>query len=94
MIFVGLNDSFEGVFQAVRRCWRFGQTQPVDVYMVASEFEGAVVANIKRKEAQHEAMGAAMAEFTLDLTVAEVRGYSRAKAQVFKAKMEMPAWLS
>lgn len=94
MIFVGLNDSFEQVFQAVRRCWRFGQAQSVDVYMIASELEGAVVANIRRKEAQHEAMGAALAEFTRDLTMAYLRGSNaRAKAQVFKTRMEMPAWL-
>jgi len=94
MIFVGMSDSFEGFYQAVRRCWRFGQTAPVDVYMIASELEGAVVANIRRKEAQHEAMGAALAEFTRDLTMAYLRGSNtRAKAQVFKTRMEMPAWL-
>ncbi len=93
MIFVGLNDSFEQMFQAVRRCWRFGQTMPVDVYVVASELEGAVVANIRRKEAQHEEMGASLAEFTRDLTMAEVRGRARKAAQVFKTKMEMPSWL-
>lgn len=94
MIFVGLNDSFEQVFQAVRRCWRFGQGEPVDVYMIASELEGAVVANIRRKESQHEAMGAALAEFTRDLTMAYLRGgRSRVKAQAFKTRMETPAWL-
>src|SRR6185437_7246855 len=30
MIFVGVNDSFEQIFQAIRRCWRFGQTKPVN----------------------------------------------------------------
>lgn len=50
MAFVGLSDSFEQYFQAVRRCWRFGQKQPVDVYVITSEAEGAVVKNIKRKE--------------------------------------------
>lgn len=49
MAFVGLSDSFEQYFQAVRRCWRFGQKKPVDVYVITSEAEGAVVKNIKRK---------------------------------------------
>ena len=61
MVFVGLNDSFEQVYQAIRRCWRFGQTRPVNVYMIASELEGAVVANILAKEAAFDAMGAALA---------------------------------
>ena len=42
MIFVGLSDSFEAYYQAVRRCWRFGQTNAVDVYVVISDAEGAV----------------------------------------------------
>jgi len=52
MAFVGLSDSYEQLYQAVRRCWRFGQTRPVTVHVVTAETEGAVVANIARKEAQ------------------------------------------
>ena len=51
-IFVGLSDSYEQFYQAIRRTWRFGQTKPVDCYVVTSSIEGAVVANIKRKEQQ------------------------------------------
>ena len=47
--FVGLNDSFEQVFQAIRRFWRFGQAKPVNVHFIAAETEGAVVANLRRK---------------------------------------------
>jgi len=56
MVFVGLSDSFEQYFQAVRRCWRFGQKKPVDVYVITSEAEGAVVKNIKRKEREANIM--------------------------------------
>ncbi len=49
-VFVGLNDSFEQLFQAIRRCWRFGQRKPVNVYLIASELEGAVIANLEAKE--------------------------------------------
>lgn len=50
--FVGLSDSYEQFYQAVRRCWRFGQTRPVECYVIAASTEGAVVANIERKERQ------------------------------------------
>lgn len=56
MAFVGLSDSYEQQYQAIRRCWRFGQTQPVNVHVVTADTEGAVVANIKRKEEQATAM--------------------------------------
>jgi DNA modification methylase len=52
MCFVGLSDSYEQQYQAIRRCWRFGQEKPVDVHVITSAAEGAVVANIERKEKQ------------------------------------------
>jgi superfamily II DNA helicase RecQ len=64
VVFVGLSDSFEAYFQAIRRCWRFGQKMPVDVYIIISEREGAVLKNIKRKEADAQKMIAGMVEFT------------------------------
>jgi DNA modification methylase len=54
VVFVRLSDSYEQYYQAVRRCWRFGQNKPVQVRIVVSELEGAVVRNIERKE--HDAM--------------------------------------
>lgn len=50
MAFVGLSDSFEQFYQAVRRCWRFGQKCPVNAHVIVADTEGAVVANIQRKE--------------------------------------------
>ncbi|WP_173931368.1 helicase [Chelativorans sp. Marseille-P2723] len=78
--FVGLNDSFEQVFQAIRRFWRFGQTKPVNVHFIAAETEGAVVANLRRKEADAERMAAAMVKHMADLSSVEVRGMARTVA--------------
>ena len=50
MVFVGLNDSYEAYYQAIRRCWRYGQTRPVHVHIVLSELEGQIAANVARKE--------------------------------------------
>jgi superfamily II DNA or RNA helicase len=52
MIFCGVNDSYEAYYQAVRRCWRFGQTSPVDVHIVVSELEQQIVDNVRRKESE------------------------------------------
>lgn len=56
MCFVGLSDSFESFYQALRRCYRFGQKHPVNVHIIISEKEGNVLENIKRKEANAKAM--------------------------------------
>jgi DNA modification methylase len=52
MAFVGLSDSWEQMYQATRRCWRFGQASEVQRYLIISETEGAVMKNLARKEAQ------------------------------------------
>lgn len=52
VLFVGLSDSYEQYYQAVRRCWRFGQTHAVRVVIVASNREQAVLENVRRKERQ------------------------------------------
>ncbi len=94
MVFVGLTDSFEQVYQAVRRCWRFGQSRPVDVYFVASELEGAVVANLRRKEAAFDAMLDAMAEHMRDLMREQVIGGRNATTNYNpQTPMQVPEWL-
>jgi hypothetical protein len=94
MVFVGLNDSFEQLFQAIRRTWRFGQARPVNVYMIASDLEGAVVKNLQAKERKYEEMAGAMAAHMKDLCRAEVRGDTAIAARYEpKQRMEHPAWL-
>lgn len=52
MAFVGLSDSYESYYQAIRRCWRFGQTEPVHVHIVLSELESEIAGNVRAKERQ------------------------------------------
>ncbi len=77
MAFVGVTDSFESYYQAVRRCWRFGQRRDVHVHVFASSAEGAVVANLKRKERDALAMAESLSKETRDAVMAEVTGLKR-----------------
>ncbi len=92
--FVGLNDSFEQVYQATRRFWRFGQTQPVNVHFVAASTEGAVLANLRRKEADAERMGAAMVAHMADLSSELIHGAGRDFERYSpQFPINIPAWL-
>ena len=92
--FVGLNDSFEQVYQAQRRFWRFGQDKPVTVHFIAAETEGAVVANLKRKEADADRMAAAMVMHMADLSTKAVRGQVRDKPNYNpQQSVKLPSWL-
>lgn len=74
MAFVGLDDSFEKFYQAVRRCYRFGQTRSVQVHMFTAENEGQILANLKRKEIAHHEMSANMVGFMKDIMDKELQG--------------------
>ena len=56
MAFVGLSDSFEQTYQAIKRCHRFGQTEEVNVWMISANTEGNIKKNIARKQEQHNTM--------------------------------------
>lgn len=92
MVFVGLSDSYEQFYQAIRRCWRFGQTKSVDVHVIVSTAEMGVLDNIKRKEADAQRMSEAMVREA-------ARGFmeqtprSRSFYESMRGKVERPAWL-
>jgi len=72
--FVGLDDSYEQMYQAIRRCWRFGQTKPVDVHIITAEALGAIKSNIQRKEKQMEQMQLRMVEHMQEAMQREIKG--------------------
>jgi superfamily II DNA or RNA helicase len=62
VVFVGRSFSYESWYQAVRRCWRFGQARPVDVHLVVAEGEDQIGRVIDRKAEDHKTMKAAMVD--------------------------------
>lgn len=94
MIFVGLSDSYELLYQAIRRCFRFGQEHTVNVYIITSTAEGAVRENIERKDEQCRRMVAEMVKHTKEILSEEIRETVR-MTEEYKPAVEMllPAWL-
>ena len=92
VVFVGLSDSFEEYYQAIRRCWRFGQTEQVNVYVITSEREGAVVKNIKRKEKDFESMLKGMISATQEITKKNIKETSREIEAYMTETMKGTGW--
>jgi len=92
--FVGVTDSWESYYQAVRRCWRFGQSRQVEVHIFASDIEGAVVANLRRKEADALAMAESLSAETREAVIREVVGLKR-ETNNYNAtrRIAVPSWL-
>jgi len=82
MIFLGLGDSYESYYQAIRRCWRFGQDSPVHVYIVITDHETEIVENVRRKEVEAAALSRAIVEGGKEFEMDEL-GRGRADSEVF-----------
>jgi len=81
MVFVGLSDSWEKYYQAIRRCWRFGQTKTVHVHIISADTEGGVVANIKRKEKQNRQLSEEMVSLMREFMEKEIHGSTIEKTE-------------
>lgn len=91
MAFVGLSYSYEQLYQAIRRSWRYGQTCPVNAHIIMADTEGPVLETIRRKQKQHLEMKAEMVSAMKEVQL-EIRAplglHAFARPQV-----EIPAWL-
>lgn len=89
MMFVGISYSWESLYQAIRRCYRFGQKSPVDVHLILSEPEQSVLESLKRKERDALAMRHAMVEAAMEGFAA-----ARTRSTYHHPKVEVPSWLT
>ncbi len=90
--FVGVNDSWESFYQAIRRCWRFGQKFPVHAHIIAASTEGNVLENLKRKEREAEEMAEEMLENMQELTRMNLKGTTRTESAYTRAMHHDKNW--
>lgn len=77
VILIGASHSYEQTYQAIRRCWRFGRTAPVDVHVIRADTEEAVIRNYERKEADALRMSEEMVKHMGDIQKDEINGSYR-----------------
>jgi hypothetical protein len=75
--FVGLSHSWEQFYQAIRRCWRFGQLRAVEVHVISTDLESEILINIQHKQAAADEMAAGMVEHMRAITTSEIQGTER-----------------
>lgn len=92
--FVGVTDSFEAYYQAIRRFWRFGQTGEVYVHRFASQLESAILRNLERKQSDAIKMGEQLAAETRDAVMSQIKGAVRTTNNYNALKpVKAPDWL-
>jgi len=94
MAFLGLGDSYEQYYQAIRRCWRFGQRSPVSVWIVTSDSEEDVVRNVLRKESDAHMQAEETIRYMRDAELEAVHGTLRGTVP-YKANhaMQLPSFM-
>ena len=91
--FCGLSDSYEAFYQAVRRCWRFGQTRPVEVHVVLSSAETPILDNVKRKEASVQKMARQVADVTNDGVIRNLKeGKTMGRTEIDRETTSGEGW--
>jgi len=94
MIFVGLSDSFEQYFQAVRRSYRFGQKKKVNVHIITSDIEGNVIQNIKRKERNANKMLVELVKHTRLLVKQNIKLENKIQSNYYASvKFQLPKFI-
>lgn len=92
MIFLGMSDSYELYYQCIRRCWRYGQTNPVDVHVVVTDHEIEIVDNVRRKEREAEAMSREIIEAARQYEMEELGKMKSSTEQMTTAEYSGDNW--
>jgi hypothetical protein len=93
MAFSGVSHSYEMFYQAVRRCWRFGQTETVRVHLVQTAMDGAVAANLRRKADNADAMAASMLDLVREHQIESITGRRPGAPPTAETTIIRPSWL-
>ena len=91
--YIGLSYSFEQFYQSVRRCWRFSQTDPVDVFVIETDGEAAISRVVFNKERAHVQMKSGMIDAVKEDQLRRLQGRRKLEGYDPKIEMEIPSWL-
>lgn len=91
-VFVGLDDSWERYYQAIRRSWRFGQQRRVNVHIVVSDLETPVLDNVLRKERDAEQSRQGLIRAAAGYAREEIAGIHRDNYHPAQS-LRLPSWL-
>lgn len=94
VVFVGLSYSYEQFYQAVRRTWRYGQTQTVNVHIVSTPQEESIRQAILRKQVQHYDMKAGIAGAMQEFTRANLTEEKTRDRYDATQRIKLPTWLT
>jgi hypothetical protein len=94
VVFAGATHSYEQFYQAIRRCWRFGQGRPVTVHLIQAEADQAIAQNLARKSAAAEELAESMLAIVREAQLASVMGRRPGTVDAAESNVRIPHWLN
>jgi DNA modification methylase len=94
MVFYGLNDSWETYYQCIRREWRYGQTKPVNVYIIMHEAETEIYQNVLRKDAMAKRLRGLLIEHIKDYTKEELGVTEKLTSDYQEKTVKSDGWIA
>lgn len=92
MAFAGMDYSWEAYYQAVKRCDRYGQQHPVEVYVVTSEQERPIFETVMAKEREANTMIEQLVERSRLYSIDELHGVYNAHVEYEERETEGDGW--
>jgi len=92
MIFLGMSDSYEGYYQCIRRCWRYGQKSEVNVHVVVTDHEVEIVENVRRKEIQAETLSAEIVAAAKEYEMEELQQHQEHTEEITTDEFSGESW--
>jgi DNA modification methylase len=92
MVFAGASFSFEQSYQAVRRCWRFGQKSPVDVHVISTDAEAGILEVLAHKQELFQQMRDGMVAAVRETQLENLYGHRKLRRPPAVTKHEGQDW--
>lgn len=94
MAFVGLSDSYESYYQSIRRCHRYGQTEPVEAHVILADVEHVIADNVRAKESQARSVTAGLvAAISAENRHELFEGTSHQDGYEPRTSLKLPDWI-
>jgi hypothetical protein len=93
MAFVGLGDSYESYYQSIRRCWRFGQENEVNVHIVLTEGEYPIYENVLRKEREATEVQKRLVAHVAQYEKEELASIATRTTYTPTQQIQIPSWI-
>lgn len=94
-VFVGMNHSFEMLYQGIRRSYRFGQEFPVKIVIVLAEAQRSIYEDVMRKQKEADELADKLISYVKEFEQNELKGITDMEEYIYEEDtVEGDGWIA